>query len=399
MRISTALLFGQGVKAIQEQQAALARTQQQVATGKRILSPADDPAAAKRLMDLDQSLALTRQYTRNADTATNRLSLEDSALEGATNLLQRVRELAIQSNNAVLTDADRGALAEELAGRLGELLGLANTRDGNNEYLFAGVSTQTRPFSRAAGNTFSYNGDQGARELQIAPGYHVRVGDSGADVFMAIASGNGVYATGDDPGNGGSGRLDPGSVTDLAAWIPDDYTIDFVTPGAYEVRDGAGALVVFGTYQSGDAIAFNGIEVSIEGAPAAGDRFTVSPSTARSVFETVQSVVDTLRTPVITEADDARLGNALGRALLDIDQSLANVDTVRARIGARLNAIESEKNVNAGFEVHLQEVHSQIQDLDFAEAISRLTQQSTALEAAQASFARIQGLSLFNYLR
>ena len=399
MRISTALLFTQGVKAIQEQQASVARTQQQVASGKRILSPADDPAGAKRLLDLDQTLSLTRQYSRNADTATNRLAIEDSTLEGVTNLLQRVRELTIQGGNATLDDGNRLALAEEVSGRLDELLGLANTRDGNNEYVFAGVSTQTRPFARAGGGGFSYNGDQGVRELQVGPGYQIRVGDSGSAVFMEVPLGNGVYVAADDPGNTGDGRLNPGSVTDQGAWVADDYTIDFLTPSTWEVRDGGGALVLSGNYASGDPIAFNGIEIFIEGQPATGDRFTVSPSTAGNIFQTIEDLATALRTPTVDGADTAHLTNALTRALQDVDQALTTVDSVRSRVGSRLNAIESEKNINAGFEVHLQEVHSQIQDLDFAEAISRLTQQTTALEAAQASFVRIQGLSLFNFLR
>ncbi len=398
MRISTALVYAKGVKAIQDQQTSLSRSQQQIATGRRILSPADDPAGAKRILDLDQSIALTRQYNRNADTAGGRLGLEDSTLGGVTNLLQRVRELAIQAGNPSLVDGDRGALAEEVEQRLGELLGLANTRDGNGEYLFAGTSTQTRPFSRDGAGSFTYHGDQGARELQIAPGYHVRVGDSGSDVFLDVPSGNGVYTAAGDPGNTGTGVLDPGTVTDLSAWVPDSYTVDFLTATTWEVRDGGGGLVTSGAYVPGDPIAFNGIEISIEGAPAAGDRFTVDPSAARSVFDVVDDLVGALRTPVAGPADGAVLANSLTGALADLDQAIGNTDSVRARVGARLNAIDSERSVNESFEIHLRKVRSSIDDLDYAEAISRLSQQSAALQAAQASFARIQGLSLFDYL-
>ena len=218
-------------------------------------------------------------------------------------------------------------------------------------------------------------------------------------MFMAVPSGNGVYAAASDPANTGTGVLDPGTVTDLSAWVPDSYTVDFLTATTWEVRDGGGALVTSGTYTPRDPIAFSGIEIAIDGAPAAGDRFTVDPSTARSIFDVVDDLAASLRAPVVAPADGATLANSLTGALADLDQALGNVDSVRARIGARLNAVDSERSVNEGFEIHLQEVRSEIGDLDYAEAISRLSQQSAALQAAQASFARIQGLTLFDYLR
>ncbi len=398
MRISSAYIFQQGVQRMLEQQARLLETQQQIATGQRILTPADDPTGAKRLLDLDQALGLTRQYLRNADVATNRLAIEDSTLDAAGNLLQRVRELAVQGNNDTLTDGDRRALALEVGERLDELLGLANTKDGNGEYLFAGMSTQTRPFARALGGGFVYNGDQGQREILIAPGYMVPVGDSGSAAFMEVLNGNGTFATADDPGNTGTGIIDAGTVTDPSAWVPDTYTITFVTATSYEVRDGGGGLVLAGAYTSDAAIAFNGVEVSIGGAPVAGDAFTVSASTNQDIFTTVQNLVNALNSPGGTDPAAARFHNAMNRALADLDQGIGNLLEIRARVGSRLNAVDSESAVNEGSEIYLQELHSQVQDLDLAEAISRLTQQAGALEAAQASFARIQTLSLFNFI-
>lgn len=398
MPISSAQLFAQGIGAILAQQSKAAQTQEQISTGKRVNRPSDDPAAAKRLVDLDEALGLTRRLMVNADVAVNRLSLAESALDGATNLLQRVRELAVQAGNPALSDGDRRAIGVEIDTRLDELIGLANTEDGSGEHLFSGFKTHTQPFVRSPAGGVTYQGDQGQRGIDIGPDYAVPIGDSGEVVFVAIRNGNGTFATAESASNTGTGVIDAGSVVDPSAWVPDTYTITFVSPGTYEVRDGAAALVATGPYSSGASIAFSGVEASIRGVPAAGDTFALSPSVNQDLFTTVQSLSTSLQGAVLGPTDRAHLDNALGRALVDLDRGLDNLSIGRARIGARLNAVEAERAVNEDFELHLQTLHSQIQDLDYAEALSRLSQQTATLEAAQAAFVRVQGLSLFNFL-
>lgn len=400
MRISTAEMFRQGLAAIQEHQTGVARTQQQVATGKRILTPADDPAGAKKVLDLHQSIALTRQYQANGDAATSRLALEDTILGSITNLLQRVRELAVQGNNGTYTDGDREAIALEITERLEELLGLANSKDGNGEFLFAGFSVQSRPFVRDGGGGFLYHGDQGQRLLQIGPTLQTPVGDSGTDVFQAIVNGNGTFVVQDDPLNTGSGVIDTGTVTDPAAWDPgESYTITFVTASTFEVRrDSDAALVTSGAHTSGAPISFKGIQTGISGTPAMGDSFTVSPSTNQDMFTTVQNLVDALRVSGDDPASGAQRVNALNRVLVDLDHALDNTAQIRAKVGARLTAIESERDTNETVELHLQERLLDIENLDLAAAITQLNQQLSSLEAAQQSFVRLQGMSLFNFL-
>ena len=400
MRISTAQLFRQGIGGIQAQQAKVARTQRQISSGQRILTPADDPSGAKQLLDLDHALALTltRRFITNADLATNRLGLEESTLAGAVNVVQRVRELTIQAGNAVLTDGDRRGLAAEIDARLDELIGLANTKDANGEFLFAGVSSQTRPFVRAPGGTVAYNGDQGQRSVWVAPGYAVEVGDSGSAVFVAIRNGNGTFVTRQSTANTGTGVIDAGSVIDPSAWVPDAYTLSFPTAATFEVRDGGGGLVLGGAYADGAAVGFNGIEVSLRGQPGAGDSFAIETSANQALFTTIGNLSSALQASVVDGTDSAALDNALNRALTDLDRGMDNLLRIRAEVGARLNAVESEHTVNEQFEVHLQQVTSQLQDLDYAEAVSRLAQQATTLEAAQAAFVRVQGLSLFNFI-
>ena len=397
MRVTTSELFRQGLTALQRAQGAIAQTQSQIATGRRILTPADDPAGSKQVLDLTQAVGLSQQYQRNADVATRRLALEDDVLGAVTNLLQRSRELAIQGNSSVLSDGDRQALAQEVEQRLEELLGLANSKDGNGEYLFSGNKSQTRPFALGAGGV-TYSGDQGTRRLQLSPDYQVSVGDAGSAVFLTVKNGDGTLVADTNVGNAGSGIIAAPSVADAASFVADTYTISFPSATTFEVTDSGGTVVASGAYASGDVISFRGIETAVSGAPGVGDTFTVKPSERQDVFATVANLIQTLRSGGQGAVSQAVRVNGINRFLLDVDQALENLRQVRTSIGARLNAVESEQGVNADFELFLVESLSKVRDVDMAEAISRLNLQLTGLQAAQQSFLRIQNLSLFALL-
>ncbi len=401
MRISTAWFFDRGLNAVQNRQAELASTQQQLATGKRLLAPADDPAGTGRLLDLEQTLALNQQYATNADHAVNRLSREESVVASIGNLLQRVRELTVQGNTPVLADDDRASIAQEVQHRLSELRDLANSQDASGDYLFAGHSSRTRPFTRAPGGGYSYAGDDGSRWLQVGSETRVRINDPGSDLFQQIRNGNGTFATAANAANAGSGVVGPGSVTDATLWDGGSYTItvtDVAGALQYDVTDGGGASVTSGAYVDGAAVAFRGVAVTLSGTPASGDSFTVAPGVNQDMFSTVQSVIDALAINGTGTAVSTRRANDLSRALTDLDRSMEKVVQVRARIGARLNTVETEQQVNADFELYLQQNISDVRDVDIAAAVTDLTRGNASLEAAQRSFVAIQNLSLFDFM-
>ena len=404
MRISTKQIQDTGVNAILDRQADLSRTQLQLATGKRFLSPSEDPTAASRVLDLERALAVTSQYRANGDVALSRLQLEESVLTTVTNNIHRVRELAVQGANASQSQESRRAIAVEVRQLVSELLENANTRDANGEYLFAGYQGLTRPFSINSAGGYDYYGDEGQRFLQVGPSRQVAVGDSGTAVFRAIHDGNGVFATRDAAGNSGTGVIDPGDVDGV--FVPENYTITFTQalptdPVTYEVTGSvSGVLIPAGTaYQEDAEIVFGGVRTSIKGAPADGDQFFVTPSVNQDLFTTVDQLAQVLETAGDTSVERAGLGNAINRFLVNIDQALSTILESRTAIGARINVIESQDEVNETYELQLREAVSSLQDLDYAEATSRMNLELVGLQAAQQSFVRIQGLSLFNFLR
>lgn len=424
MRISTNQMQFRAVNSILDQQSNMSKTQMQLASGNRIVKPSDDPVASAAILGLNQSKAVTERYQLNGDAARARLEIEEGVLTSVTSQLHRVRELALQANNSPVTDNDRISIAKEVRQILEQMMGLANTTDNNNKYLFAGHQGNTTPFSQDASGNYIYNGDDGQRFIQVGPTRTIADSDAGSDVFMNIRNGNGVFVTNDDPANSGTGVIDAGTMVDSTLYNHHDYRIQFNTNTASETAyivydDTANEWYDVSTsswistatpplatdwdnanlYSDGNTISFGrGIETSITGQPAAGDRFTLTPSQHESIFKTIDDLVTAMETTAANGSDRANLNNSINHALTNIDQTLENVLNTRAGIGARLNAIDDQKDNNENLLLQVNESLSVLNDLDYAEAIGRLNLQLTGLQAAQSTFTKVQSLSLFNYL-
>lgn len=425
MRISSNTIFEAGIRPIQQQQVDLLKTQQQLSTGRRILTPADDPVGSARALEVTQSSSLNGQYTTNRKTATSTLGLEESILGSVTSLIQDLQTVAVNAGNPTLSNENRASLATELRGRYQELLGLANSNDGNGQYLFAGYQGATKPFTETSPGNVAYNGDQGQRLVQISASRQLAVSDAGLDVFLRIRNGNGSFVTAASATNAGTGVIDGGIVLDPTKWAAaanKDFTIKFAVDGSvnppvttYDIIDNvSGNSLLTGaapaavgpyprTYTSGSAISLKnqgaepafdyGVQLAIEGAPAGGDTFTVKASSSESLFSSLDSLIVALQTKSGTA-----LTNSLNTALTNLNNALTNVSTVRASVGSRMKEVDTAQSAGEDLNLQYQQTLSNLQDVDYAKVISELAQQQTSLQAAQQSFVKITGLSLFNYL-
>lgn len=397
MRISTSMLHAQGVANILRNQTALARTQNELALATRLVSAKDDPGAWARAAGLDQHLAQLGRYKDNSSVTQHRLGLEENALVSVTESLNRIRELALQANNATTSAEARQSIAQEMQARLTELVSLANSSDGNGRYLFAGTADAAAPFALAAVGA-TYTGNSSTRLVDIGPERSVALGDAGDAVFQNLMSGNGTFAVAAGAANTGTVKLDAAQVVDAASWDGGSYTVSF-SGGNYEVRDAGNALVTSGAYLSGSAIAFRGVQVTLSGAPVDGDTFGVTPSQPQDLFATVQKMVALFTTTPADPAANAIHHTEFFGALEELDAGMSHISSVRATVGHRLNAVDDALAQIDTLDVQSQSSLSDLRDLDYAEATSRLNLQMTALQAAQQSYARIQGLSLFDFLR
>jgi len=382
-----------------------AQTQNDLSTGLAFTEPSQNPAAAGEVAQYNEALSQSLQYTANANSAQTSLNTESNALTQVQSQLQSLYSLTVQANSGTVSSANLQAIATQAQQIQSSLLALANTQDGSGNYIFSGYATQTQPFTATATGA-AYNGDQGQQQVQIAAGQTVATGDNGSAVFNQIRSGNGTFAVTAASGNTGSGLIGTSSVTSASTFATAQasaatagpYTITFGAPAgapasSYTVTNAAGT-VASGTYTSGQAIAFNGIQVSLSGTPAVGDSFAVAPSTNQSLFTTVQNLVNALT----SGASGPQLSNALSGSLANLQQGLSQVSTFQSSIGGRLNTITTQLSVATSQQTQLQKSIGSLQGLDYASAITTLDSENTTLSAALQSYAQVQGLTLFKYL-
>ena len=405
IRVSTSQTFNQGTNSILDNQGAVSLTQLQLSKGKRILKPSDDPIGSSVALNLKQQIDNATQFNLNGRTAQTRLEVEESTLENVSNILGRVRELALQGANGTLNQLDRQSIAIEIKQRFSELLGLANTQLSTGEYLFSGYSTNIQPFSKNGTGSVVYDGDQGVQLVNVNSTVQVESGNSGDAVFMNIRTGNGSFVSEANDANLGVGIISNAVLDDPTAYVSDQYTIDFSTDvsGAlvYQIT-GANTGPVYSAplpaFDEGSPITFNGVRFSISGMPQAGDSFTVEPSYSQDVFATINQIVDALSKSTDTSTLQATFQNALNAGLQNLDQAITHVDQVRSSLGSRLNVIDSEREINESLIVESKSALSLIEDLDYAEAVTELNKRTLALQAAQQSFVKIQNLSLFEFI-
>jgi flagellar hook-associated protein 3 FlgL len=557
MRISSIQAFNNGVSGLGRNYSNLIRTQEQISSGNRILTPADDPVASVRLLQLEQQQAILGQYKENLTAAKNSLTQEETTVTSVVNVLQRIRELAVQAGGGALSGEDRKSIAKELSEREGELLNLMNSRNARGEYLFSGFLGKTEPFTRNPDGTYSYKGDEGQRSLQVAGSSNVAINDNGKRLFedvsnadrvvnalgvnnpalptpplpattiaalpaadqrvfmspglvqdnqtfnsnfrtgepysLAFVSGkefriydsSGADVTSEIPGGGaidplasggntinfrgmrfqldvvlqpGDNELDldnllantatpgaPGlnthsftlqsSPTDFAvnrsstnnstavvapAGISNQAAFDSqfptsgivlrftdatnyqvfsqpVGPGSPAIASGTAA----GPYPSTFSVFGADFTLSAPAAAAGGDEFGVQPQfqEQRSILNTISRLRQALESSPTSPAGNLGVRDEVAIALTNLDNGLGKVLEVQTEIGARLNLIETTEIDNEDVTLVNKAVQADLRELDYAEALSRLSFQTIILEAAQQSYVKIAGLNLFNQLR
>lgn len=328
MRVSSNEVFDGGLRSIQKSQFILLSTQNHISTGKRVLTPADDPVAAARILELKQSSEVNNRHMENQGYASDQLNLLETKLSDATDTVQGILELATQAGNSgTQSDADRRMIATDLRQRLAQLLATANSQDANGQYMFAGFQSNTQPFSpindpvdaniaaaavphNATNSYVTYSGDQGQRQLQVEASRVIPMTENGHDLFMRLKDKNGNLTSG-------------------------------------------------------------------------------------SVFDALKNMIDTLEKPIST---NATFQTDLSNAKADVQAFLDNTLRIRASVGYRLSELDALGSSGSALNLQYQQTMSGLADLDYADAISTFSKQQMQLQAAQQSFLKISGLSLFNLL-
>ncbi len=306
MKISTSQLFDNSVNQMNRQQSKIAEMQAKLASGKQIVKPSDDSEKSAVIQRLQTAIDRQSVYERSLDTAENRLASEESALTSSERILQRIRQLAVQSNTDTLSINDKEILANEIASLREELLSLANTQDANGNYVFAGSNVQAKAFDVNADGDIIYQGDKTQTSVDISDQRRLVLNRAGDEVFASV-----------------------------------DRVVD-------------------------------------------GDTQNIS------FFK----VIDDFAQALATDDEDA-----LNLGLEEISSITEGMGASIADLGSRISTVNNQREILEDTNLRYQDLLSNAQDLDYATAVTKLSAELLSLEAAQASFAKISQLSLFNYIR
>lgn len=403
MRVSTSQIYTIANVGMRDAQAAINKTNSQMASGQRVLTPADDPVAATQIMQLTQQLGRLEQFNKNIDVAENKLSLEEVALDSITSLVQGMQELAVSAGNtATLTPSEYKIMAAEVDSRIKELLNLQNTKDSSGQYIFAGYQS-AKPAYVEQGGSVLYQGDDGSISLQVSESVTIQASDPGRKVFEGIATGRNTFTA----FNSLPVIATPPGPTDVSGFsIVNQAVLDQFDGTTLELSAAGGQLTVVSTppndlisspiaYTPGTTIDIAGVELSVQDGETIALNVTEEKS---SIMQTLTDFRDAMLGVKDTSESKSELADIVAKTLGTLNNTVTRVGEVQSEVGARLNTLDATRNLNADSALYTTEVLGSLRDLDYAEATTRLKMQELVLSAAQQSFAKVSRLSLFNYL-
>jgi flagellar hook-associated protein 3 FlgL len=418
MRISTSQFYQVSANSMSKMQSDLQDQVKYLSAGKQVLTAKDAPIQNISLGGIKSELRSIERFETNIIQAVNHNNRQEVSLSNAQDVLMQVQEIFIQANNGAYDNDNLKSLSAQIKSNLEQLMDIANTKNETGEYVFSGFQVDKRPFSIAPDNKVSYSGDNRAAELQISANIRVTKNTPGDDIFMNIENSVGDFfptsitnltpPTDPDPEEPfvyvESAKVVDRQTYNAAAMTP-NFTFDFTDTDAdgvvdqVMVTDGA-AVVSHGpaVFITGQTIAFNGMEVELDGNPLPGDQFSLIPQEKVSVFDTLKSAIDWIDSSIEGTDDPKQLQVDYKHLLTQLDGAFGHITSKRAEVGITLNKIDVQRNVAQDLDVMLQTSRGKIEDLDFASAVSLFEQQKMSLQATQQTFTQIEGLSLFNFI-
>lgn len=398
MRISTLMQYRSGEEQIVRRQRELLGAQLQVASGRRIANPADDPLGAADAAAIRSGVSRLLQFKENQGYARFLLNQAEAVANQIGDAMVEVQERIIAAGNGAYGNAERGALARDLQGLLQRIVGLANSDDGAGGYLFAGSRDNAAPFAQN-GNVVGFRGDSTVQRLEVANDRLLQVKFSGDDLLLKIRPGNGSFVTAADAGNTGAASIDAGTVDNPSALTGSAYTIDFDGSNFVVTRLSDSTTTVIAPAASGPtSIEVDGMRLIVNGTAAAGDRFTIAPAGYQSLFDTLAQAITLLQAPQDDATARAKFTTAFANVLASVEQAADHLRLKRAETGAALAELDGYEQVNEDRSLEQQGRLSAVEDLDYAQALAELTRKQTGFEAAIRSYSAVSKLSLFNYL-
>lgn len=401
MRLSTSLFYQRAQDSLTTSQSRLDKVQLQLTKQTRILSPADDPIGNSQVLALDEKLAQNAQFDRNSTTLENNLRREESVLSNMVDFVQKARTLAVNAGNGSLSAENREAVALELRNIEQALFDFTNAQDEAGEYIFAGYQNRIQPMEyNQATESYSYRSDDGQREIQLSPSLYLPAGDPGSKVFSNLSKRLDLEFT---AGQGFVEEYRATNIDDLDAYwdgTPNtaSATIQVTAGNNYQVVDAGGTTLASGTYTPGMEIEFEGVAVKTSSNMGVGDQIdlNIGEPVSRNILTQIGDLADSLENSGPEEKNFFR--QEIASSLTAFDDAISSLTDTQAKVGARLNVLESSRLSNADIEIVNKKARADISDVDYSTAVTDLIKNETIYSAAQQVFTRVSRLSLFDYL-
>jgi len=186
MQVSTKLFNEQSVARFSALSGDIQDIQSRIATGRNVLKASDDPTAMVNISAAKEQKSLLERFETNIDRAKTRLNAAEIAVTEMQTVMTRIFELGIQASNDTNTTSDRRAIRAEVIQLRELMVDLANTKDADGNSLFAGFSTNIKPFSIQENDTTIYQGDQGTHTVHISETMRIPTSLNGAETFMRV---------------------------------------------------------------------------------------------------------------------------------------------------------------------------------------------------------------------
>lgn len=400
----SASLFTNFSATIGMQESRINLLEQQIASGFSVQTPSQNPSAFETATIAQNQIdALTNQNATQASVQT-KLASVTNAYASVSTLYNNVQAVIEQALNGTTSPQQMQTFSSQIQSFSQQMLGLANATAPDGSFLFGGSRTTLTPFQTGANGAVVYLGDGGQSQAAITPTTTAGTLASGT-VFVSALAGNGYSVATADGANAGTGTL-------LSQGVTQTQTAAAFQAGSTSIllsfADGAsgltytatqnGTTVATGAASDGASIQLAGQTFQLNGAPAAGDSFTIAPSRPQSAFDMLQGLSSSLSTAVNSAASKAQLTQTLTNGLATLAQYQQNLLTAQAQNGVTLQAISNAGSSNTTQSTALQvTVHNAI-GTDMPSAITQLNQTITAVQAAAKAFSAVQNLSLFQYI-
>jgi flagellar hook-associated protein 3 FlgL len=419
MRISTNEFLLGGLSSLLAQENTVNLLNQEIASGQSMESATDDPAGAGVALSLANNISHLNYDATNAESGAQSIQGGLSALQEITNLVNEMRDTAVQAANGTTSVGDRQALIGTVQAGLQNLVQLANSQSADGEYLFSGSDNVAAPFVVQPNGQVIFVGDNASNSIEVGPNLSVPVTISGQGMFMNIPNATDSFTVTASGSNTGTALAVTNGVTNVGQLQAEqlagtEFEISFgaTAPNgtvAYSVTSGTGSpgtsgfaatagVVASGSMAAGAGLSFGGVDVSFNGSPGNGDNFIVAPSQNTSIFQIFQSLVAALQAPAGSAGQKTTAGQLFENVISQLDSAQTSLLSAQATLGGNLSDIQSVQSQDSNAETIQEGNLSQLQSVNLPQVMTNYNESLVALQAAESAFARIQNLDLFSVI-